>query len=40
MAKKRTVYNSPSNHGAGQNKCRHSNCYEDKHTKPIASYVY
>ena len=36
MAKKRTIYNSPSNHGVGQNKCRHSNCYEDKHTKPIA----
>ena len=34
MAK--VIYNSPSNHGVGQNKCRHKNCYEDKHTKPIA----
>ena len=34
MAK--VIYNSPSNHGVGQNKCRKANCYEDKHTKPIA----
>ena len=33
---KKVIYNSPSNHGVGQNKCRHANCYEDKHTKPIA----
>lgn len=33
---KRVIYNSPSNHGVGQNKCRYKNCYEDKHTKPIA----
>lgn len=33
---KKVIYNSPSNHGVGQNKCRHKNCYEDKHTKPIA----
>ena len=32
----KVIYNSPSNHGVGQNKCRHKNCYEDKHTKPIA----
>lgn len=32
----RVIYNSPSNHGVGQNKCRKANCYEDKHTKPIA----
>ena len=32
----RVIYNSPSNHGVGQNKCRRANCYEDKHTKPIA----
>lgn len=36
MAKKKVIYNSPSNHGVGQNKCRKANCYEDKHTKPIA----
>ena len=33
---KRVIYNSPSNHGVGQNKCRKANCYEDKHTKRIA----
>lgn len=32
----KVIYNSPSNHGVGQNKCRKANCYEDKHTKPIA----
>lgn len=30
------IYNSPSNHGVGQNKCLKENCYEDKHTRPIA----
>lgn len=34
MAKK--VFLSPSDHGIGQNKCLHSGCYEDKHTRPIA----
>ena len=34
MSKK--IYLSPSNHGVNQNKCRHSGCYEDKHTRPIA----
>ena len=34
MAKK--VYLSPSDHGVGNNKCLHSGCYEDKHTRPIA----
>ena len=34
MAKR--IYLSPSEHGVGQNKCRHSKCYEDKHTRPIA----
>ena len=34
MAKR--IYLSPSEHGVGQNKCRHSGCYEDKHTRPIA----
>lgn len=34
MAKK--VFLSPSDHGEGQNKCLHSGCYEDKHTRPIA----
>lgn len=34
MAKK--VFLSPSDHGVGQNKCLHSGCYEDKHTRPIA----
>lgn len=34
MAKK--VFLSPSDHGAGQNKCLHKDCYEDKHTRPIA----
>lgn len=35
MAK--TIYLSPSNHGVGQNKCLQKNCYEDKHTRPIAN---
>lgn len=30
------VFLSPSDHGVGQNKCLHANCYEDKHTRPIA----
>lgn len=30
------IYLSPSNHGAGANKCKKSGCYEDKHTRPIA----
>lgn len=30
------VYLSPSNHGIGQNKCLKADCYEDKHTRPIA----
>ena len=34
MAKK--VFLSPSDHGVGNNKCLHSGCYEDKHTRPIA----
>ena len=34
MAKK--VFLSPSDHGEGKNKCLHSDCYEDKHTRPIA----
>ena len=34
MAKK--VFLSPSDHGVGNNRCLHSGCYEDKHTKPIA----
>lgn len=34
MAKK--VFLSPSDHGEGENKCLHSGCYEDKHTKAIA----
>lgn len=34
MAKR--VFLSPSDHGEGQNKCLHSGCYEDKHTRPIA----
>lgn len=34
MAK--VIYLSPSNHGVGANKCLHSGCYEDKHTRPIA----
>lgn len=33
---KKVIYNSPSNHGVKQNKCRKFGCYEDKHTKPIA----
>lgn len=34
MTKK--IYLSPSNHGVNQNKCKHSGCYEDKHTRLIA----
>ena len=30
------IYLSPSNHGKNQNKCLHSGCCEDKHTRPIA----
>lgn len=30
------IYLSPSNHGKGANKCKKSDCYEDKHTRPIA----
>ena len=30
------IYLSPSNHGPGQNKCLRPDCYEDKHTRPIA----
>ncbi len=30
------VFLSPSDHGIGQNKCLHADCYEDKHTRPIA----
>ena len=30
------IYLSPSNHGTGQNKCLRPDCYEDKHTRPIA----
>ena len=30
------VFLSPSDHGVGQNKCLHADCYEDKHTRPIA----
>lgn len=36
MAKQIKIYISPSNHGANQNRCLHKNCYEDKHTRPIA----
>ena len=32
----KVIYLSPSNHGVGANKCLHSGCYEDKHTRPIA----
>lgn len=31
------IYLSPSNHGAGANKCLKKGCYEDKHTRPIAN---
>lgn len=34
MAKK--VFLSPSDHGVGQNVCLRKDCYEDKHTRPIA----
>lgn len=34
MAKK--VFLSPSDHGVGENVCLHADCYEDKHTRPIA----
>lgn len=34
MAKR--VFLSPSDHGVGNNKCLHKDCYEDKHTRPIA----
>ena len=30
------IYLSPSNHGKNQNKCLRPDCYEDKHTRPIA----
>ena len=30
------IYLSPSNHGKNSNKCLKENCYEDKHTRPIA----
>ena len=30
------IYLSPSNHGKGANKCKKADCYEDKHTRPIA----
>lgn len=33
------IYLSPSNHGIGANKCLHSGCYEDKHTRPIAESI-
>ena len=33
----RTIYLSPSNHGVGVNKCLHTGCYEDKHTRPMAN---
>ena len=33
------LYHSPSNHGEGNNPCLHANCYEDKHTRPIAEAV-
>lgn len=33
----RVIYLSPSNHGAGANKCLKKGCYEDKHTRPIAN---
>ena len=36
MVNKYKVYISPSNHGVGNNRCRKSGCYEDKHTRPIA----
>lgn len=32
----RKVFLSPSDHGVGNNKCLHKNCYEDKHTRPVA----
>lgn len=35
MATKK-VFLSPSDHGVGQNVCLHKDCYEDKHTRPIA----
>lgn len=31
-----TIYHSPSNHGKGANRCRKLDCYEDKHTRPMA----
>lgn len=30
------IFLSPSDHGVGANRCLHSGCYEDKHTRPIA----
>lgn len=33
---KKIIYLSPSNHGKNQNKCLMAECYEDKHTRPIA----
>lgn len=39
MAKKIKIYLSPSTHGKGANKCLHSGCYEDKHTRPIAESI-
>lgn len=36
MSERVRVFMSPSDHGEGQNKCLHSGCYEDKHTRPVA----
>lgn len=30
------IYLSPSNHGKNQNRCLKADCFEDKHTRPIA----
>lgn len=35
----KVIYLSPSNHGVGANRCLHKNCYEDKHTRPIAEAI-
>lgn len=39
MSKTKKIYISPSPHGTGVNKCLHSSCYEDKHTRPISESI-
>lgn len=39
MAEQKKIYFSPSDHGVGANKCLHTDCYEDKHTRPIADWA-